>query len=97
MSAEHIDAAVEAMEAGHWTSAVALLIGLLSRAEADPGCVATLRLLLAQALHESGEPHRAILQARQALKSAEQTDDRGLIWKCMALIASINIIDHGRL
>ena len=75
---------------------LALLVGLL-REPNDVHREAGLRLLLAQCLHESGAPEEALSQARQALKTAELTDDRGLIWKCMALISSMEIIDHGRL
>ena len=92
---EQIAAAVEAMDRAEWTSAIALLIGLLPVDE--PQVESTVRMLLAQALHTTGEEERARKQARQALTVAERTDDRGLIWKCMALLASMEIIDEGRL
>ncbi|MFT5681256.1 MAG: hypothetical protein ACI8RZ_002162 [Myxococcota bacterium] len=95
---EQINAAMEAMEAGQWSPAISLLVGLLPHLTLDEACTeSAVRLLLAQSLHSSGEPGRALQQARTALSVAERTDDRGLIWKCMALIASMQIIDEGRL
>ena len=95
---DQIQAAVEAMEQAEWESAVSLLIGVLPAAEqAGPRQESTVRLLLAQAMHSGGQQVRALQQARSALGAAEQTDDRGLIWKCMALLASMEIIEAGRL
>jgi hypothetical protein len=95
---EQITAAIEAMESQQWQPAIAILIRLLSHVGQDgPHTEAPVRLLLAQALHGSGEPERGLEQARAALSVAEQTDDRGLIWKCMAIITSMEIIDEGRL
>ena len=95
---EQITAATEAMEAKQWRPAISLLVDLLSRLAPDSMSMeSAVRVLLAQALHSSGETSRALEQARAALSVAEQTDDRGLIWKCMALIASMEIIDAARL
>lgn len=95
---EQITAATEAMEAEQWRPAISLLVDLLSRlSPSSTGLESAVRVLLAQALHSSGESPRAMEQARAALALAEQTDDRGLIWKCMALIASMEIIDEARL
>ncbi len=95
---EQITAATQAMEAKQWRPAIALLVELLPRLTPDSmSTESAVRVLLAQALHSSGETTRALEQARAALTVAEQTDDRGLIWKCMALIASMEIIDASRL
>lgn len=95
---EQITAATQAMEAKQWRPAIALLVELLPRLTPDSmSTESAVRVLLAQALHSSGETARALEQARAALTVAEQTNDRGLIWKCMALIASMEIIDASRL
>jgi len=95
---KQIAAAMEAMDDEQWPSAISLLIGVLSATEVpDFRLESTVRILLAQSLHSSGEQERALVQARQALSVSEQTDDRGLIWKCMALIASMEIIKGEKL
>ncbi len=95
---EQITAATEAMEAEQWRTAISLLVELLSRlTPASETMESAVRVLLAQALHGSGESVRAMEQARAALVVAEKTNDRGLIWKCMALIASMEIIETAHL
>lgn len=93
-----IKVAVEAMDNAQWESAISILIRMLSDAErAGPRLESIVRILLAQAMHSDGDQARALQQARKALQTAERTDDRGLIWKCMALLTSMEIIEGGRL
>ena len=95
---EQINAAVEAMDNAQWESAISLLIRVLPASErSGPRQESTVRILLAQAIHSDGDQDRAREQARKALQTAERTNDRGLIWKCMALLASMEIIEDGRL
>lgn len=94
--AARLDAAILAMEDGHWTSAIAQLIALTTASHA-PAAEVSVRLLLAQALHEDGQTDAATQQARQARQMAATLGDRGLTWKAMALLESMRIIEHGQL
>ena len=95
---EQIGVAVEAMDQAQWGNAISLLIRLLPAAErSGPQLETTVRILLAQSMHSEGDQHNALEQARKALQTAELTNDRGLIWKCMALLTSMEIIEDGRL
>lgn len=90
-----LDAAILAMESEDWTAAIAALVSLLPGAAGAAGV--TVRLLLAQALFSDGQRDEALQQATAARQQAIGLGDRGLIWKSMALIESMGIIDHGRL
>lgn len=96
--APQLDAAVTAMEAGAHREAAALLIARLgSGAVASEEEGVLVRALLAQSFVQLGELDGARDQARAALALAERTDDRDTIHRCMALLASIELIDGGRL
>lgn len=94
--AERLEAAILAMEDGLWTSAIAQLI-TLTTASHPPATEVSIRLLLAQALHEDGQQDMAMQQAHQAQQLAVTLGDRGLTWKAMALLESMRIIAHGQL
>ena len=88
------------MEKNDLEQSISLLLHLLPRPQKtlpNAQFEATLRMLLTQALHKSNAHQRAHAQARLALAAAERTNNRELIWKSMALLTSIEIIDNGDL
>jgi thioredoxin-like negative regulator of GroEL len=93
-----VASAAEAMEQEDWTGAMALLVALLG--ELEPGqeaLEATSRALLAQCLVMTEDLAAARAQAQQAQRAAEQSGRRDVIHRCMALVASLNIMENGRL
>lgn len=91
-----IEAAVLAMEAEAWTSAIAALLSALPHVT-DPAREVGVRLLLAQSLYETAQPAESRAQAERAHRQALDLGDRGLIWKSMALLESMRIIERDRL
>ena len=85
-----------AMEAEDWLSAIAQLTVLAGQPLPARDDVAV-RLLLAQSLHAHGQCGPGHAQATLAHQRAIEIGDRGLIWKSMALLASMDVLDHGRL
>jgi thioredoxin-like negative regulator of GroEL len=92
-----IDAAVGAMERGAHQDAAALLIGLLGGGPSTDQREALVRALLAQTFVQLDELDGALEQARAALAAAQSTADRDTIHRCMALLASVELIREGRL
>jgi hypothetical protein len=97
----HLEGAVELMEAGRWTDAAALLLGLLATARSDPATDPRLEpvagALMAQVLAERGELDAARRQAAEAVAAAGRCGDRDTVHRCLALLASLDLLDHGRL
>lgn len=89
-----LQAAVAALEDEQWRDGASLLISQLDDL-VDRGLhahEATTRALLAQAMHQLGQEREGAAQARAALAAAEQTDDRALIHRCMALVETFRIL-----
>jgi hypothetical protein len=94
-----IGVAVSALEAREWTRGVSLLVAILDDISGFdlPHLESTVRALLAQALHEMGQPDEGEAQARAALAAAERTDDRALIHRNMALVDTFRLLARGSL
>jgi len=89
-----LQAAVTALEAQEFTRGVSLLVALLDDIDGrgSHAVEATSRALLAQALHQMGQPDAGLTQARAALDAAGHTNDRALIHRCMALVETFRIL-----
>jgi hypothetical protein len=94
-----LSVAVTALEARDWIHGVSLLVAVLDDIDGFelPRVESTARALLAQALHEMGQPDEGEVQARAALAAAERTDDRALIHRNMALVETFALLARGSL
>ena len=96
-----LEGAVEQMEAQRWTDAAALLLGLLAGVRADRPADGRLEpvasALLAQVFAELGDLDGARRQAAEAVAAAGRCGDRDTVHRCLALLASLDLLDHGRL
>jgi hypothetical protein len=92
----HLESATAAMEVEEWPGAIALLVSALAELDGrdEHLAEATTRMLLAQSLASAGSLPDALQQVADAQSAAERADDRDLIHRCMALAASLRVLQR---
>lgn len=91
-----LETAATAMEAREWPGAISLLVGALAEIDGgdQPSAEAMTRMLLAQSFASVGSLRDAMSQVADALEAAERSEDRDLIHRCIALRASLSVLER---